>query len=455
MNRIRVLLLICATALAAQKELPPAGTAPKPFHLPSTQDFALANGMKVTLVPYGVVPKVAVYTYVDAGGVYEPADQIWISKLNALLMKEGTTARSAVQLAREAADMGGQVEIDAGSEFTTAGGVVLSEFGPKFVSLIAEVLKTPLLPASELARLKADMGRNLAVDKTRPQVQARERFLQVLFPDHPFGRLLPSESALKGYTLEQVRAFYKNNFSAARTHLYVAGVLDPALRPSIEKAFSDWGQGAQSSIPTAKAVRARSLSVIDRPGAQQSTLYIGLGVPDPTSADYIPLVVMDSILGGSFASRITSNIREQKGYTYSPFSQVETRTHLALWYESADVTTAVTGPSLKEILYEIDRLRRDPPSKDELGGIQNYLAGIFILRNTISPSAVISQLHFVDSQGLPRSFLSGYVQRVTAATPADVQRIAESYLVPNRMTIVVVGDKAKIADQIKGYEAVQ
>ena len=158
------------------------------------------------------------------------------------------------------------------------------------------------------------------------------------------------------------------------------------------------------------------------------------------------------MLGGSFASRITSNIREQKGYTYSPFSQISTRPHLAYWIQTADVTTNVTGPSLKEIFFEIDRLRKDPPGKEELQGIQNYLAGIFVLRNTISPDAIIGQLHFVDAQGLDRSYLSTYVQKVMEVKPTDIQGMAETYLVPSKMTIVVLGDKSKIADQLKPYE---
>jgi len=162
---------------------------------------------------------------------------------------------------------------------------------------------------------------------------------------------------------------------------------------------------------------------------------------------------MDSLLGGAFASRITSNILEQKGYTYSPFSQIGTRHHLAFWLQVADVTTNVTGPSLQEIFYEVDRIRKEPPSEGEVKGIQNYLAGLFILKNTVSPDAVIGQLHFVDSQGMDRSFLSTYVQKVMAVTPQEIQRVAESYIVPSKMTVVVVGDKAKIADQLKPYEA--
>lgn len=408
--------------------------------------------MQVTIVPYGTVPKVAVRALVGAGAIDESAGQVWLSKLNAALMKEGTRTRSAEQVAREAAEMGGQVEVDSGSDFTSAGGVVLSDFGPKFVALLADVLTAPALPASELPRLKADLVRDLSIDKTQPGSLARERFLRTLFPDHPYGRTFPSESDLKGYTIEDVQAFYRKNFDAARTHLYIAGKLEGDLRRAIDDAFGGWAKGAAAPELPAHLVKARSFQFIDRPGAAQSNLLMGLPVADPTSPDYIKLDVMNSLLGGSFASRITSNIREQKGYTYSPVSQIGTRRHLAYWLQSADVTTAVTGPSLKEIFYEIERLRKDPPSAEELSGIQNYLAGIFILRNTISPDAIIGQLHFVDSQGLDRSYLSSYVQKVMAVKPTDVQGMAETYLVPSKMTIVVVGDKAKIGSQIAPYE---
>lgn len=443
---------MCALSFGQQKEQPPEGGPPKPFHLPQTEDFTLANGLRVTLVPYGVVPRVAIRAFVSAGGVDESANQVWLSRLTGLLMKEGTQARSAEQVAQEAADAGGQLEIEPGVEFTTIGGVALSDHATQFLALVADVLRNPLLPAAEVSRLKADLARELAIAKTQPDELARERFLQALYPDSPYGRLFPTDSGLHGYTVEDAQAFYRANFSPARTHLYVAGKLDPGLRQTIQTAFAGWPKGPKPSSVSARAVKARSFAIVDRPGAAQSTLYIGLSVADPTSPDYIALDVTNALLGGSFGSRITSNIREQKGYTYSPRSQIGTRIHLAYWVESADVTTSVTGPSLKEIFYEIDRLRKEPPSGQELKGIQAYLAGLFVLRNTISPDAVIGQLHFVDSQGLSRSFLSEYVQKVVAVKPQDVQGMTEKYLVPDKMAIVVVGDKSKIADQVQPYQ---
>jgi zinc protease len=158
--------------------------------------------------------------------------------------------------------------------------------------------------------------------------------------------------------------------------------------------------------------------------------------------------VTNALLGGSFASRITSNIREQKGYTYSPSSSVSSRYHDSYWAEQADVTTQFTGPSIREILGEVERLRKAPPSGAELEGIQNYLAGTFVLQNS-TRGGIINQLSFINLQGLGDDYLTNWVQRVRAVTPADVQRMTQKYLDPSRMTIVVVGDESVIGEQVR------
>jgi zinc protease len=249
-----------------------------------------------------------------------------------------------------------------------------------------------------------------------------------------------------------VKKFYDDHFGAARTHIYVAGKFDAAaMRKAITSAFSAWKRGADPVRIAPKTAGKRLLEVIDRPNAPQSTLYIGLPVTDPSNPDYMALRVMNAILGGSFGSRITSNIREKKGYTYSPSSQLSARYRDTYWIETADVTTAVTGPSLKEIFYEIDRLRTEAPSQEELDGIKNYLAGIFVLQNS-SRQGVIGQLIFRNLHGLGNDYLTTYVQKIHAVTPQQVQQMATKYINPANMTIVVVGDKSKIAEQIAPYE---
>ncbi len=175
---------------------------------------------------------------------------------------------------------------------------------------------------------------------------------------------------------------------------------------------------------------------------------------DPSNPDWDRLFLMNVLLGGSFSSRITSNIREQKGYTYSPQGQLSSRYRDAYWIEIADVTTNVTGPALKEILGEIDRLQAEPPSETELKAFQNYRVGVFVLQNS-SRGGITGQLEFVDLHGLPADYLNGYVARVYAVTPAQVQEMAKKYLQDDKATIVVVGDRKVIEEQVKAFGPVK
>ena len=440
------------TAPSATKQTPPPGSAPKPFHVPQPEKFSLPNGLEVTMVRYGEIPKVTIDLSIRAGNLNEAENQVWLADLTTALMKEGTTSRSAQQVAEEAASMGGSVDINAGADTTSVAADVLSEYGPRMAALLADVAMHPALPGSEIDRLKKDQLRQLSIEKSQAQPIARERFLKALYPDHPYGRVFPTEAMINGYSIEDVQNFYKKNFGAARTHVYVAGKFDAvAMRKAITEAFSSWPHGPDPLIDPPKPVTKRDLVLVDRPGAVQSTLYIGLPTIDPTNKDYLPLLVMNAILGGSFGSRVTSNIREQKGYTYSPFSQVSARYHDAYWVQVADVTAKFTGASIKEILYEIDRLQKDPPSDAELQGIKNYLAGIFVLRNS-TRQGLIGQLGYVDLQKLGDDYLNTYVQKVYAVTPQQIQEMAQKYIDTQKLTMVVVGDKKTVAEQLTPYE---
>jgi predicted Zn-dependent peptidase len=451
------LTLLAAASLSptsAQKQQPPAGGTPKPFTLPRKEEFKLKNGMTVTLVPYGAIPKATVAAVVRAGNMNEPADKIWLADLTGDMMGEGTTTRTSAAVDAEAARMGGSLGIGTGLDTSNVGIDVLGEYAPDAVRLVADVLTHPLLPESELARLKTDRLRALSIQKAQPGSLALERFRKVLYGEHPYGRIYPTEQMINSISLEDVRKFYADNFGAQRTHLYVAGRFDAAaVRRAITQAFGAWAKGAPPVENVPHPTSERKIYLIDRPGAPQSTIYLGLPVVDPSHKDYMPLVVTNSILGGSFGSRITSNIREQKGYTYSPNSSVSARYRDAYWVEVADVTTAVTGPSLKEIFYEIDRLQKEPPPEAELQGIKNYMAGIFTIQNS-SRQGIIGQLSFLDLHHLPDAYLTNYVQNILNVAPGDVQRIMQTYVRPERMTIVVVGDREKIAKQIEEYGTV-
>ncbi len=435
----------------AQKQTPPEGGPPKAFTVPAHESYTLPNGLKVTLVPYGIIPKVTVSVALDAGGVDEGGGRSGLSGLTGDFLKEGTTSLTSDQLSTETARMGSSLDINAGVDQTTVGLDVLAEFGPAAVRLLADVLEHPRFPETELGRLKNDLLRSIAVRNSRPQTIAAARFRKILYGDHPYGIVVPAEDDVKKLSEGDVRSYYQANFSARRAHLYVAGKFNTAeVKKAVAESFGKWAAGtARTETPPAPKPR-KVLDVTDRPGAPQSTLVVGLPVLPPNSPDAVSFLVMNSLLGGSFNSRITANIREQKGYTYSPFSEYSRRYHDGYWAERADVTTQFTGASLKEIFAEITRLGNQAPAAQELKGIQNYMSGVFVIQNS-SRGALITQLQYVDAQGLGDDYLRTFVARVNAVTPETVQGMCRRYLSPADMTIVVVGDKSKITEQLAAF----
>lgn len=460
-NTMKNTLRLCVSALVllsfaigafAQKETPPAGGSPKPFVFPKQDTYQLKNGMWVTLVQYGSVPKVAIQAIVRTGSVNEQPDQRWISDMTATMLKEGTATRSAQDLARQTAEMGGSIFTSASNDKTIIGGEVLSEFDAKFLDLMADVILHPKFAAEDLEKNKTNKVRELTIARAQPGTVAWEKFREIVFSGHAYAVVNPSEANVKSYTLDALKAYYGSNYGAARTHLYVVGQFDTAaVKNAIIFAFGGWKPGAAVYHDVPRIDARRSLTLIDRPGAPQSTIYMGMPAMTPSDADYAKFVVMDSLLGSSFGSRITANIRENKGYTYSPYSQIWNRYKTGYWYETADVTTESTGASIKEILYEIERLQKEPPTAAELQGIKNYLVGIYVLQNS-TRTGVIGQLENVNYQELPKDYIDTYVQKLTAVTPKDVSDMAAKYLRPEKMTVVVVGDKAKVAEQVKPYE---
>lgn len=453
--RTRTILTIgfalALAAPAAGQQTPPEGGEPEEFSVPEARTFSLNNGMDVTLAPYGTLPKVTAQLALRAGNVNEAPDEVWLADLTGNLMEEGTTSRSAEQIARDAARMGGEVGIGVGVDETTVRGEALSEHAADLVALIADLARNPSFPEGELPRLKADLVRQVTIARSQPQQLTLEKFREILYPEHPYGRVFPTAEMIQGYGLDRIERFYAENFGADRAHLYVSGRFDAtAVETAIREAFGDWPSGPAPVTDVPEPESERKVWLIDRPGAVQSTVWLGLPVADPSDPDWVALQVTNALLGGSFNSRITSNIRETKGYTYSPVSQISSRFRDAYWVQTADVTTAVTGPSLKEIFYEIDRLQAEPPSEEELEGIQNYLAGVFVLQNS-NPGAIIGQLRFLDLHGLGRDYLESYVSNVYRVTPDEVSRIASEWLEDEKMVIVVAGDREQIAEQVEPY----
>ena len=366
-----IVLFAISPGKAQDRETPPKGGEPKDFTLPEKEVINYNNGLTLVMVPYGSIPKATINISLKTGNINETEEQVWIADLVADLMEEGTKADYSVK--DSLAGMGGDMNIGVGTHTTALYTSVLSEFAPEAVKVLSDVLVDPKLPESELGRLKKDMNRNISVALSTPGAQARKEFFAQIYPDHAYGRLYPTTEQVDSYEFSNVQAFYDANFGAKRATVYVVGQFDAEeVKAAVEEKLSNWKEGPEVDYPVARPEAEATVKIIDRPGAPQSTIYYGLPVVGPSSEDYIPLDVMNSLLGGSFGSRITSNIREDKGYTYSPNSALVANYKTGLWFENADVTTEHTGASIEEFRKKIVRLQNEAQEEEELQVIKNY-----------------------------------------------------------------------------------
>ncbi|MBB6094418.1 putative Zn-dependent peptidase [Povalibacter uvarum] len=451
MNKLQwfafAVLASVASVTGAQQAPPPPGP-PRPFQLPTPVTISLPNGVQATFVDFGVIPKVSVAVAVRTGNLNE-GDKTWLADLTGDLLKEGTKDRNSGQIADAATLMGGQLGISVTADETLLSLDVLSEYGADAVGLLAEVLTTPALPESELARIRQDYLRNLSVQTTQPQAIAGAAMADLLYPDHPYGKSFPTVEQLNSYSIADIRGYYDANFGARRTHVYVAGRFDrAAIEKAIRESLGGWREGAPPLQLAPTDARPRTVKLLDRPGAPQSTLRIGKRVIDPTQPNFMPLSVANTMLGGVLTSRITMNLREAKGWAYSPGSGIATQYHQATWLENADVKSAQTGPSVSEIFKEIDLLRSEAPTEPELTSIKNYRNGIFVM-STSTRGGLIGQLAFMNLQGLPSNWLTTFVDRLYAVTPAQITQAARDHLDPTQMSVVIVGDLATVKPQIE------
>jgi predicted Zn-dependent peptidase len=318
------------------------------------------------------------------------------------------------------------------------------------LKLVAMAVLRPEFPVTEAERLQSNLLRELDLSKDQPQVNAAEGFRKALYGlNHPFGRLLPSRDNLLQFNAEIAAGYSKMHHVANSAHLYISGQFDESLvKGAVEDTFGNWMQGDSFDNTLPAASSSHQTVLFDRPQAEQSTIYWGLPISHPGETSWIGLEVLNALLGGSFHSRITLNIREDKGYTYSPRSMMTARSKDGIWLQVADVTTDVTALALGEIFKEIMSIRETLVTGDELDAIKQYMVGSFV-REMSEPGSRMGHFMFSDRHNLSDSEDSLYIDRVQAITPEDLRTLAEQFIDPARMTLSIVGDAEKITDELE------
>jgi predicted Zn-dependent peptidase len=318
---------------------------------------------------------------------------------------------------------------------------------------MADVVLNPSFPEKELALAKQNTLQNLQYQRSQPDFLLNEKVAEVIFGQHPYSRVAPTAESIDSMTRDMLAEFHRQTFVPNNAVLIIVGDVDEtALIPEIETLFGDWRQG-ETTIPNYPALpvrETRSIYVVDRPGSAQSNIALAnTGLPR-TSPDYFPVALMNQILGGSASSRLFMNLREEKGYTYGAYSSFDMRRTAGAFEATAEVRAEVTGASLTEFLRELERIRTEEVPAQELQDAKNYLTGVFPIRIE-TQEGLTGQILATRLYELPADYLATYRDKINAVTAADIRRVAQQYISPDKLAIVIVGDAAAITEQIKPF----
>nr|MBA3334846.1 insulinase family protein [Acidobacteriota bacterium] len=437
-------------------KLPKPGANPK-FTLPPIEKMKLSNGLDVWVVRQGELPLVSMNLVLKSGGTFEPADKSGVSSMTAALLDDGTKTRSALDIANGLQAIG--ASMGAGSSWDSAS-VSLSTTTKNFdqaLDIYADVIVNPIFPEKELENVRKSALTGFVQRRLNPNAIADVVYDRVLYgATHPYGRQLSgTETTITALKRSDLVSFYEASYRPNNATLVVVGDVDgKTLLPKLEKAFAGWKSGTISGgeLPSYAPLEKAGIYLVDRPDAAQSVISIGQVGVDRSNPDFFPLQVMNSILGGQFISRVNLNLREDKGYTYGARSGFTFRRGAGPFSASADVQTAVTKQSVAEFLKEINGIRGTVPvtTKELEYNKQSIIRRFPASFETVGQ--ISGQLSNLIVYNLSDSYFNEYIQKVNAVTLADVNRVANKYLTPDKMAIVIVGDKKVIETGLKELE---
>lgn len=449
-----ILLMISSLPLVAQQKTPPLPGAARPLNLPKITEKKLANGLTVILAPLPNVPKVsAILTFRAATNATDRTAHPGIAQITASIANEGTDTRSSKQIKEELRSMGGSLGLGSDADQTTLTATALSEFSSRMFDLMSDVTQHPSFPESELKLAQENTIQRIRGGRADPGFLVNERFQKAVFGNHPYGFVVPDEKSISALTRADLRSFVAKYYIPNTSHLIVVGDIDPDKTfIEIEKAFGGWKSGAVPSDenPPVPTREKRQIYFVNRPGSIQSAIYLGNVSIPRNHADYFAIRTADTIYGGSFYSRLTRNIRENKGYTYSPFSASNTQAKTGSFVAGAFVRNEVTGPTLLEILYELDKMRVLPVTDEELNAAKEFSTGNFSIE-LASQLGLAGRINTIYTYGLNKNFINDFRPKIEALTTADIQRAAAKYFDTYHAAIVIVGDWEKVKDQVTPF----
>ena len=450
------LVLIGATGAQAQVrdwplELPPRPLPPRDVVFPPYEVRTLSNGLQVMTVLHHEQPAVTMRLVVRAGAAQDPSGKDGVAFLAAQLLDQGTTTKSASQIADEIDLIGGAMGTAALPDLTAANVIVMKDSFDAGMRMLSDIIRNPAFAPEEIDRQKTQILSSLQVSADDPEYVANVVFDRLVYGMHPYG--LPgtgTPETIANITREDLRAYHRRYFVPNNMILAIVGdVTGPEAFAAAERVFGSWPRATlQFDKPVDPPAPARRLVIVDKPDAVQTEIRVGQLAIARKHPDYLAWDLAIKILGGEGANRLHGVLRSERGLTYGASADTEAMKQAGDFVAETDTRTETTGLALTLMIEEMERLQRQPVSIRELGNAQAYLSGSFPL--TIeTPNEIAVQVLNAMFFELPLHEISNFRERVTTVTPGDIQRVAQQYIRPDRLAIVLVGNARGFLPQLK------
>jgi zinc protease len=454
-------LLVCVLALmpavaAAQvsvqwpSERPPGPLQPRQIQFPPYEMQTLPNGLQVVAVAQHEQPSISIRLLVRAGSAQDAQNKGGVATLAAALLDQGTTSRSAEEIADQIDFIGGALGTGAGTDLTFVNSVVMKDSFEFGLELVQDVAKNPAFAPEEIDRQKQQMVSSLQVSARDPDYIANSVFERLVYGFHPYG--LPGDGtpeSIAAITRADLQEYHRRYFVPNNMILAVVGDVTPAdAFAAVTKVFGGW---ARADVPVAKPVEppmpTRRIVIVDMPDAVQTEIRVGMLAIPRKHPDYMAWDLAVKVLGGEGANRLHQVLRSQRGLTYGASADTEARKQAGHFVAETDTRTETTAEALRLVVDEFARLQRDRVSSPELGGAQDYLVGSFPL-SIETPNQIATQILNVLFYDLPIAEIGTFRERALAVTPDDIQRVARAYVKPDRLAIVLVGNARQFVQQL-------
>jgi zinc protease len=442
------------SAFKVDRTVPPPPGRMRPFRFPPFLRTRLPSGLTVAAARLPGLPLVSMEVVTPAGGQYETEGQEGVAALTAALLDEGTARRSAIEIAAAAERLGGYFTTGADWDVGYLATGLLAANRVAGLELLAEVTLSPTFPEAEIDRLRRQRLAEIVRRSQDPSALADDRFHREIYRGTVYAHsLLGEEGSISRLDRDSLRVFYQDHYGLAGAALIAVGDFDPEkLLGEAAEAFASGGSAAAAPPPPTVrplALPGISVHIVDRPGAAQTEIRLGHpGVPR-THPDWILLVVLNTLLGGNFTSRINMNLRERHGFTYGAASRFSARMGPGPFQVSAAVATDAAGAAAREVLHELRRIREAPVEPGELDETRRYIVGVFPYTvQTIGDLA--KRLETMTIYGLPDDYYTRYLEKVAGVTREEILEAARRHLDPERCAVVAVGPADVLEPQLAG-----